>query len=88
MYGRQKRFEKLDLQLEAISDALAMARQEPSPQRRTALLAAVEGAFAAYHEEHKATVEERPRFRLLRGGATVVAVGRGRDYGGLAGRSR
>lgn len=73
MGGRQQRFEQLDLRLEAISDALYMAREEPSPERRAELLAVVERAFAAYHEEHRAALEERPRLRVIRGGAVVVA---------------
>lgn len=74
MNGRQKRFDRLDLQLEAISDALAAAREEPSPERRGELLTVVERAFVAYREEHQAAMEERPRLRLLKGGAIAVAL--------------
>lgn len=72
MDGRRQH-EKLDLQLEAISDALAMALQEPEPERRAERLKVVERAFRAYHEEHQALLA-RPRLRLIPGGAVGAAL--------------
>jgi len=70
---RRRQITRLDLQLEAISEALAMARQEPSPERQAELLKVVERAFHAYHQEHQ-TLLARPRLRLLPGGAIGAAL--------------
>lgn len=73
MTGRKKRFRDLDLQLEAISDALAMARGQTDPERRAELLDVVERAFEAYREAHRAA-STRPQLRLLQGGAIAGAL--------------
>lgn len=72
MNGQQKRSLRLDLQLEAIADTVAMAQQEPSPERRADLLQLVERAFAVYHREHRAALAARQHFRLLQGGMSAV----------------
>lgn len=74
MNRQQKRSSRLDLQLEAIADTLAMAQQEPSPEHRADLLLLVERAFAVYHQEHRAALAARPHFRLLQGGASTVVL--------------
>ncbi|WP_381797329.1 hypothetical protein [Streptomyces niveus] len=51
-----------------------MAQYESSLERRAQLLLVVERAFAAYHKDHQAAVQERPHLRLLQGGAGVSAL--------------
>lgn len=70
---RQKRFEQLDLQLQAIADALAVAQEDPDPDSRAEKLLIVERAFTAFHREHRAVLE-RPALRLLQGGGLVAAM--------------
>lgn len=74
MDRKRTRHRTLDLQLEAIADTLAMAQYESSLERRAQLLLVVERAFAAYHKDHQAAVQERPHLRLLQGGAGVSAL--------------
>lgn len=53
----------LDLQLEAVSDALTAAQEEQDPHRQDELLAVIYRAWVAYLRAHRALLEEEERQR-------------------------
>lgn len=71
---RRRRYERLELQLDAISDLFAMAQQAPSAERQAELLAVAARAVAACHDDCKQAAERRNGLALVRGGALAAAA--------------
>lgn len=70
-------FRRLGDRLDAIDQALQMARQETQPERREQLLELVDRAVTAARTEHQAVEQEqtkRPVLRIIQGGAVAALI--------------
>lgn len=67
-----EQLDRLGRQLDAITEALHVAQEEPDDDERRRLLAVVDRAVDAAREEYKTA--RRPRFRLIKGGLGGIAV--------------
>lgn len=70
-------FRRLGDRLDAIDQALQMARQETQPERREQLLELVDRAVTAARTEHQAVEQERnkrPLLRIIQGGAVAALI--------------